>query len=74
MIRDGDKAQEILNLIDEDVDIAILVLGAGIDIEGPDPLASNIGKTAGGLPNPGRHRAWTLERRGTRRVVVIARG
>ncbi len=52
VIRDGDKAQEILNLIDEDVDIAILVLGAGIDIEGPDPLASNIGKTAGAFPIP----------------------
>jgi hypothetical protein len=52
VIRDGDKAQEILNLIDKDVDIAILVLGAGIDIEGPDPLASNIGKTAGAFPIP----------------------
>ena len=52
VIRDGDKAQEILNLIDEDADIAILVLGAGIDIEGPDPLASNIGKTAGAFPIP----------------------
>src|SRR6266700_6650534 len=52
VIRDGDKAQEILNLIDEDVDIAILVLGAGIDIEGPDPLVRNIGKTAGAFPIP----------------------
>ncbi len=52
MIRDGDKAQEIFKLIDEDVDIAILVLGAGIDIEGPDPLVRNIGKTAGAFPIP----------------------
>jgi hypothetical protein len=28
------------------------VLGAGIDIEGPDPLATNIGKTAGAFPIP----------------------
>src|SRR5437660_3769272 len=52
VIRDGDKAQEILTLIDEDEDIAILVLAAGIDIEGPGPLVSNIGKTAGTFPIP----------------------
>ena len=52
VIRDGDKAQKILNLIDEDEDIAILVLAAGTDIEGPGPLASNIGKTAGAFPIP----------------------
>ena len=52
VIRDGDKAQEILNLIDEDVDIAVLVVAAGIDIEGPGPLAGNIGKTAGAFPIP----------------------
>jgi hypothetical protein len=52
VIRDGDKAQKILNLIDEDKDIAILVLAAGTDIEGPGPLTSKIGKTAGAFPIP----------------------
>ena len=52
VIRDGDKAEEILTLIDEDEDIAILVLAAGTDTEGPGPLVSNIGKTAGTFPIP----------------------
>jgi nucleotide-binding universal stress UspA family protein len=52
VIRDGDKAQEILTLIDEDEDIAILVLAAGTGTEGPGPLVSNIGKTAGTFPIP----------------------
>ncbi len=50
MIRDGDKAPEILNLIDENKDIAVLVVAAGTDIEGPAPLASNMGKAAGAFP------------------------
>ena len=52
VIRDGDKAEEILTLIDEDEDIAILVLAAGTGTEGPGPLVSNIGKTAGTFPIP----------------------
>jgi nucleotide-binding universal stress UspA family protein len=52
VIRDGEKAQEILTLIDEDEDIAILVLAAGTGTEGPGPLVSNIGKTAGTFPIP----------------------
>ena len=52
VIRDGDKAQEILTLIDEDEDVAILVLAAGTGTEGPGPLVSNIGKTAGTFPIP----------------------
>ncbi len=52
VIRDGDKTEEILSLIDEDEDIAILVLAAGVGKEGPGPLVSNIGKTAGDFPIP----------------------
>lgn len=52
VIRDGDKTEEILSLIDEDEDIAILVLAAGTGKEGPGPLVSNIGKTAGDFPIP----------------------
>lgn len=51
-IREGMPAVEILKLIDEDEDIAILVLAAGTDTEGPGPLVSNIGKTAGQFPIP----------------------
>jgi nucleotide-binding universal stress UspA family protein len=52
VIREGDKAEEILKLIAEDEDIAILVLAAGIGKEGPGPLVSNLGSTAGTFPIP----------------------
>jgi nucleotide-binding universal stress UspA family protein len=52
VIRDGEKAEEILNLIDTDEDIAILVLAAGTGKEGPGPLVANLGKTAGTFPIP----------------------
>jgi nucleotide-binding universal stress UspA family protein len=51
-IRDGDKTEEILALIDEDEDIATLVLAAGTGKEGPGPLVANLGKTAGTFPIP----------------------
>src|SRR5207249_525168 len=38
LIREGDTAEEILKLIDEDEDISVLVLAAGVDKEGPGPL------------------------------------
>ena len=52
VIRDGEKAEELLNLIDEDEDIAIMVLAAGTGSEGPGPLVAEIGKTAGTFPIP----------------------
>jgi nucleotide-binding universal stress UspA family protein len=52
VIREGDTAQEIAKLIDEDVDIGILVLAAGTGKEGPGPLVSDIAKTAGTFPIP----------------------
>lgn len=52
VIREGDRSQEILKLIDEDEDIAILVLAAGTGKEGPGPLVSSLGKTAGTFPIP----------------------
>jgi len=51
-IREGETAQEILNLIDEDEDISILVLAAGTGKEGPGPLVSGLGKTAATFPIP----------------------
>jgi nucleotide-binding universal stress UspA family protein len=52
VVREGERLQEILKLIDEDEDIAILVLAAGVGKEGPGPLVSNLGKTAGTFPIP----------------------
>jgi nucleotide-binding universal stress UspA family protein len=52
VIREGDKAEEILKLIDEDEDIFILVLAAGTGSEGPGPLVATIGRTAGNYPIP----------------------
>jgi len=52
VIREGDTAEEIIKLIDEDADIGILVLAAGTGKEGPGPLVSNLAKTAGTFPIP----------------------
>jgi nucleotide-binding universal stress UspA family protein len=51
-IREGNVAEEILKLIDEDEDIGILVLAAGTNKEGPGPLVSGLSKTAGTFPIP----------------------
>lgn len=51
-IREGETAEEILKLIDEDEDIATLVLAAGTGKEGPGPLVSGLSKTAGSFPIP----------------------
>ena len=52
VVRDGEKPEEILNLIEADEDIAILVLAAGTGKEGPGPLVSNLGKTVANFPIP----------------------
>jgi nucleotide-binding universal stress UspA family protein len=52
VVREGDKAEEILKVIDQDEDIFILVLAAGIGAEGPGPLVTTIGRTAGDYPIP----------------------
>jgi nucleotide-binding universal stress UspA family protein len=52
VVREGDKAEEILKVIDEDEDIFVLVLAAGIGTEGPGPLVTTIGRTAGDYPIP----------------------
>jgi nucleotide-binding universal stress UspA family protein len=53
-IREGEKSATIVKLIDEDEDIAILVLGASTDAKGPGPLVSSLaaGKLAGSFPIP----------------------
>lgn len=54
VIREGKTADEIVKLINEDEDIAILVLGASADAKGPGPLVSSLaaGKASGGFPVP----------------------
>ena len=52
VIREGDTAEQIVKVIDEDADIGILVLAAGTGKEGPGPLVTNLAKTAGQFPIP----------------------
>jgi nucleotide-binding universal stress UspA family protein len=54
IIREGAKGEEIRKLIDEDQDIAILVLGASSDPAGPGPLVASLasGTAAGSFPVP----------------------
>jgi nucleotide-binding universal stress UspA family protein len=52
VIREGDKAEELLKLIEDDEDIALLVLAAGLGPEGPGPLVSSVSRTAGEFPIP----------------------
>jgi nucleotide-binding universal stress UspA family protein len=51
-IREGELVPEILGLIEEDQDIATLVLAAGLGKEGPGPLVSGLGKTISSFPVP----------------------
>ena len=51
VIREGTRSEEILKLIDEDQDIAILVLAAAPGKEGPGPLVTSIA-SGGGFPIP----------------------
>ena len=54
VIREGKKVDEIMKQIDEDEDIAVLVLGASKDASGPGPLVSSLaaGVSAGKFPIP----------------------
>lgn len=53
VIREGNTAEEIVKLIEEDPDIAILVLGASAENEGPGPLVDSLAsKGASTFPIP----------------------
>ena len=52
VIREGNRAEEIHKLIEEDQDIAILVLAAGGSKEGPGPLVSSIAGKGAAFPIP----------------------
>ncbi len=53
-IREGAKAEQIVQAINADDDIAIMVLGASTDVKGPGPLVASlaVGKQAGSFPIP----------------------
>ena len=51
-VREGKTVDEILKLIEEDEDIAILVLAAGTSKEGPGPLVAGFALSAGDYPIP----------------------
>ncbi len=46
LIREGDKAEEIVSLIEDDEDMAILVLGASTESTGPGPLVAMMANAA----------------------------
>ena len=52
VIREGSWIEQLLKLIEEDEDIAILILAAGTAKEGPGPLVTAIARTAGEFPIP----------------------
>ena len=52
VIREGKPAEQIHGLIEEDQDIAILVLAAGNAKEGPGPLVSSIAGKGAAFPIP----------------------
>jgi len=52
VVREGSTADEILGLIEDDEDIAILVLAAGTGKDGPGPLVASVGTAAGDYPIP----------------------
>lgn len=53
VIREGMRSDEIQKLIEDDEDIAVLVLAAGTDKEGPGPLVTALaGKASATFPVP----------------------
>ena len=52
VIREGTLVEQIHKLIDEDQDIAILILAAGGAKEGPGPLVQSIAGRSGAFPIP----------------------
>ncbi len=52
VIREGDPVEQILAAIDEDNDVAMLVLAANPGAEGPGPLTTMLVKSVGTFPIP----------------------
>ncbi len=47
-----ETAEEVLKLIEEDEDIAVLILAASAGTEGPGPLVSSLSQSSGTFPVP----------------------
>ncbi len=62
VVREGDKAEEVLKLIDEEEDVFILVLAAGTGTEGSGPARCHNWPCRGRLSDSGSHRARTPHR------------
>src|ERR1700738_5222079 len=52
VIREGDPTEQMLDVIENDVDIALLVLAANPGPEGPGPIISMMANTVGSFPIP----------------------
>src|ERR1700738_5377813 len=52
VIREGDPTEQILDVIDKDVDIALLVLAANPGPEGPGPIITTMANAVGSFPIP----------------------
>jgi nucleotide-binding universal stress UspA family protein len=52
VIREGEASEQIVDLIEQDVDIAKLVLAADTGAEGPGPIITAIAAMAGSFPIP----------------------
>jgi nucleotide-binding universal stress UspA family protein len=52
VIREGDPTEQILDVIDKDVDIAMLVLAANPGPEGPGPITTMMASAVGSFPIP----------------------
>ena len=52
VIREGESTEQLLDVIEKDVDIAMLVLAANAGPEGPGPIITVMAKTVGTFPIP----------------------
>jgi nucleotide-binding universal stress UspA family protein len=52
VIREGESTEQLLDVIEKDVDIAMLVLAANPGPEGPGPIITIMAKTVGTFPIP----------------------
>ena len=52
VIREGEATEQILDVIDKDVDIAMLVLAANPGPEGPGPIITTMAGVVGSFPVP----------------------
>ncbi|GAA6209582.1 universal stress protein [Cognatishimia sp. WU-CL00825] len=52
VIREGEPVTEILAQVQDDPEVGVLVLGAGVEKGGPGPLVTQLSKNSGSLPVP----------------------